>query len=57
MDQAVEALVPVKGDDSPDEVLTSQSKSCTKEILSVKIIFCQQGQILTSLITVTASYK
>lgn len=57
MDQAVQALDPVKGDDSPDEVLTSQSKSCTKEILSVKIIFCQQGQILTFLITVTASHK
>jgi len=57
MDQAVRALVPVKGDDSPDEVLSSQSKSFTKEILSVKIIFCQQGQILTSLITVTASYE
>lgn len=57
MDQAVQALDPVKGDDSPDEVFTSQSKSCTKEILSVKIIFCQQGQILTFLITVTASHK
>lgn len=57
MDQAVQALVPVKWDDSPDEVLTSQSKSCTKKILSVKIIFCQQGQILVPLITVTASYK
>lgn len=57
MDQAEQALVPVKEDDSPDEVLTCRSKSCTKEILSVKIIFCQQGQILTSLITVISSYK
>ena len=31
MDQAVQALVPVKGDDSPDEVLTVKAKAAQRK--------------------------